>query len=188
MKSLAFWFEFHWSLFLRVQLMAWHWTGDKPLLEPMLPSSLMQYVALGGDALTHWGLNNSAAIFQTIFSNRFSWMKMYQFQMIFHWSLFPRVQYTSIGSDNGLAPTRRQATSHHLNQWWLVYWRIYVSLGLHELIYGGQADISQDYIFNCIFMNENIRIVTKIYSKGAIINVSIRVGKGLVPNRWQAIT
>ena len=27
---------------------------------------------------------------------------------------------------------RRQAASHYLNQWWLVYWRIYASLGLNE--------------------------------------------------------
>ena len=27
-----------------------------------------------------------------------------------------------------------QATSHYLNQWWLAYWRTYVSLGLNELI------------------------------------------------------
>ena len=26
-----------------------------------------------------------------------------------------------------------QATSHYLNQWWLDYWRIFVSLGLNEL-------------------------------------------------------
>ena len=26
-----------------------------------------------------------------------------------------------------------QATSHYLNQWWLVYWHIYASLGLNEL-------------------------------------------------------
>ena len=26
-----------------------------------------------------------------------------------------------------------QATSHYLNQWWLVYWRIYTSFGLNEL-------------------------------------------------------
>ena len=28
----------------------------------------------------------------------------------------------------------RQTTSRYLNQWWLVYWRIYASLGLNELI------------------------------------------------------
>ena len=33
-----------------------------------------------------------AAIFQTTFSNAFSWMKMYKFRLRFHWSLFPRVQ------------------------------------------------------------------------------------------------
>ena len=26
-----------------------------------------------------------------------------------------------------------QATSHYLNQWWFIYWRIYASLGLNEL-------------------------------------------------------
>ena len=26
-----------------------------------------------------------------------------------------------------------QATSHYLNQWWSIYWRIYASLGLNEL-------------------------------------------------------
>ena len=26
-----------------------------------------------------------------------------------------------------------QTTSHYLNQWWIVYWRIYASLGLNEL-------------------------------------------------------
>ena len=44
--------------------------------------------------LTHWGQDKMAAIFQTSFSNRFFWMKMYQFWLIFHWSLFPRVQLT----------------------------------------------------------------------------------------------
>ena len=28
-----------------------------------------------------------------------------------------------------------QASSNYLNQWWLIYWRIYASLGLNELIY-----------------------------------------------------
>ena len=33
-----------------------------------------------------------ATIFQTTFSNAFSWMKMYEFWLKFHWSLFPRVR------------------------------------------------------------------------------------------------
>ena len=34
------------------------------------------------------------AISQTTFSNVFSWMKMFEFRLKFHWSLFPRVQLT----------------------------------------------------------------------------------------------
>ena len=63
----------------------------------------------------------------------FSSMKMFEFRLKFHWSLFQRVQLTIfqhwfrwwLGAD--------QATSHHLNQWWLVYWRIYASLALNGL-------------------------------------------------------
>ena len=33
-----------------------------------------------------------AAIFQTKFSNAFSWIKMYELQLRFHWSLFPMVK------------------------------------------------------------------------------------------------
>ena len=44
--------------------------------------------------LTHWGRDKMAATFQTIFSNPFSWMKMYKFRLRFHWSLFLRVEST----------------------------------------------------------------------------------------------
>ena len=74
-----------------------------------------------------------AAFSQTMFSNAFSWMKMYEFRLKFHWSLFLRFQLTIfqhwfrywLGAD--------QATSHYLKRWWLVYWRIYASLGLNAL-------------------------------------------------------
>ena len=42
--------------------------------------------------LTYWGRNKMAAISQTMFSNEFSWMKMFEFRLRFHWNLFPRVQ------------------------------------------------------------------------------------------------
>ena len=45
-------------------------------------------------ALTHWGRDKMAAISQTIFSNAFSWMEMYEFRLIFHWGLFLGVQLT----------------------------------------------------------------------------------------------
>ena len=42
-------------------------------------------------ALTHWGRDKMAAIFQTTFSNAFSLTKIYEIRIKFHWSLFPRV-------------------------------------------------------------------------------------------------
>ena len=66
--------------------------------------------------LTHWGRDKMDAISQTTFSNAFSWMKIYEFRLSCHWSLFVRVQLTIfqhwfrqwLGAD--------QATSHYLNQ------------------------------------------------------------------------
>ena len=46
-------------------------------------------------ALTHWGRDKMAAVFQTTPSNAFSWMKLlYFFLLIFHWSLFLMVRLT----------------------------------------------------------------------------------------------
>ena len=77
--------------------------------------------------------DNMAAIFQTTFSNGFSWMKMYEFRLKFHWSLFLGVQLTIfqhrfrqwLGAD--------QAASYYLNQWWSVYWHTCVTRGFSEL-------------------------------------------------------
>ena len=57
---------------------------------------------------------------------------MYKSLLGFHWSLFPKSsqQYSSIGSDNAFGA--EQATSRYLDQWWLVYWRIYALLNLNE--------------------------------------------------------
>ena len=41
--------------------------------------------------LTHGGPDKMAAIFQTTFSNAFSWIKMYQFRLQFHRDLYPMV-------------------------------------------------------------------------------------------------
>ena len=46
----------------------------------------------GLNVLTYWGRDNMAAISQTTLSNTFSWMKMLQFRLKFHWNLFLRVQ------------------------------------------------------------------------------------------------
>ena len=45
--------------------------------------------------LTHWGRDKMDAISQTAFSNAFSWMKMFEYRLKFHWNLFLRVQLTT---------------------------------------------------------------------------------------------
>ena len=45
-------------------------------------------------SLTHWDRDKMATILKTILSNAFSWMKMYEFRLEFHWSMFLRVQWT----------------------------------------------------------------------------------------------
>ena len=92
-------------------------------------------------SLTHWGRDKMAAIFQTTFSNAFSWMKMVKFRLSYHGSLFPMVQLTIFQHWLRLWLGADQATGHYLNQWWLVYWRIYASLGLNELSSLGTAMI-----------------------------------------------
>ena len=57
-----------------------------------------------------------AAIFQTTFSNAFSWMKMYRFRLRFHWSLFPRGQLTVFRHWFRECLVAGQATTHYLNQ------------------------------------------------------------------------
>ena len=83
--------------------------------------------------LTHWGRDKMDSIFQTTFPNAFSSMEMFEFRLKFHWSLFLRVQLTISQHWFRKWLGAVQATSHYLNQWWLVYWRIYASPGLNEL-------------------------------------------------------
>ena len=66
----------------------------------------------------------------------FSWIKMLEIRLIFQWSLFLWVESTILHHWFKLWLGTDQATSHYLNQWWLVNWRIYASLGLSELRYG----------------------------------------------------
>ena len=71
-------------------------------------------------AITHWDRDKMAVIFQTTFSNTFSWMKTFEFRFKVHWILFLMVQLTIfqlwfrqwLGAD--------QATTHYLNQWWSI--------------------------------------------------------------------
>ena len=76
-----------------------------------------------------------ADISQTTFWNAFSWMKICKFRLRFHWRLFLRVQLTIFQHWFRKWLGAYQATSHYLNQWWLVYRRIYASISLNELRY-----------------------------------------------------
>ena len=82
-------------------------------------------------------------IFRCIFS-----MKMYKFWLKFHRSLFVGVQLTIFQYWLRQWLGTNQATSLCLNQWRLVYWRIYTSLGRNELkglpIYGLHLKILWD--------------------------------------------
>ena len=98
-----------------VQVMAWRRLGDKPLSETMMvklsthicvtrPQWVKGSISLTYllcvlhicniafqryfRRLTHWGRDKLAAASQTTFSNAFSWVKMYEFWLKFHWSLF----------------------------------------------------------------------------------------------------
>ena len=57
-----------------------------------LPNGHLELI--GEDDLTHWGRDKMAAIWQTMLSNAFSWMKMVEFRLKFYGSLFLRVQLT----------------------------------------------------------------------------------------------
>ena len=69
-------------------------------------------------ALTHWGRDKIDAILQTTCSNAFSWMKIFEFRLKFHWSLFLKVQFTIFQHWFRQWLGAEQATSHYLNQWW----------------------------------------------------------------------
>ena len=124
----------------------------------MWPTSFMDQplFALG---LPHWSRDKMAAIFQTTFSNAFSWMKMFKFRLRFHGSLFPRVQLMIF-----------QHWFGYLNHWWLVYWRIYASLGLNVLtcVYIVSRDflsLKVDPSTNTFFLNIKILFEPKYKRK-----------------------
>ena len=112
-----------------VQVMTWCRQATSHYLSQWWPRSLSTY----GIARPQWGQNKIATIFQMTFSNAFSWMKMHQFWLRFQWSLFLGVQLTIFQHWFRKWLGAAQATSHCLNQWCLIYWRIYASLGLNEL-------------------------------------------------------
>ena len=68
--------------------------------------------------VTHPGWDKMAAILQMTISNAFSWMKMFEFRLKFHWNLFPRVQLAIWQHWFRYWLSTDKATSHYLNQGW----------------------------------------------------------------------
>ena len=104
-----------------VWLMAWHPGGDKTLLPTNDdPLNTLRPRQNG----RHFADDTCKCIFLN---------QMLEIRLIFHWSLFLRVEFTILHHWFTLWLGAYQATSHYLNQWWLDYRCIYASLGLNEL-------------------------------------------------------
>ena len=71
-----------------------------------------------GEVLTHLLLDKTPAISPTIFSDEFSWMKIFTFWLKFHCCLSPMVQLTIIKHWFRQWLGTEQATSHYMNQCW----------------------------------------------------------------------
>ena len=111
-----------------VQLMVWR-------LKQYWSSSLTHICGTSGRWVnTLRPRQNGSPFSRRHFKIAFSWMKIYELHLRFHWSLFLGVWLRIFQHWFKLWLGTVQATSHYLNQWWLVYWRIYASLGLNELM------------------------------------------------------
>ena len=83
--------------------------------------------SFGTARFTYWGQDKMDNISHTTFLNVFSSMKMFAFPLKFHWSLFLSIQLITFQHWFRQWLGAVQATSHYLNQWWLVYSCIYVT-------------------------------------------------------------
>ena len=72
----------------------WLYLGVNFVREEVTPKGESIHFSLFHGTPLHWGRYKIADISQTTFSNAFSWMKMYEFILRFHWSLFLRLYWT----------------------------------------------------------------------------------------------
>ena len=84
--------------------------------------------------LTNWGRDKMAGVFsgdvfKCIFMNENIWISIK-----ISLKLVPKGSINNIPALVQIMAWRRRGDNHFLNLWWLVYWRIYASLGLNELI------------------------------------------------------
>ena len=120
-----------------------------------------------------------AAFSQTTFSNAFSSMKMFEFRLQFHWSLFLRVKLTIFQHRFRSWLSADQATRHYLNQWWLVHWRKYASLGLNELTQMN-VDFDAPTCVGCWVQNLGFLLLTWINFNGWAISSHTLLGMWLL--------
>ena len=66
------------------------------------PVAFLSSVIMGTPQMSYWGRDKMTAISHTTFSRGFYWMKMHELRLTFH-EICSNSQYSSIGSDNGLA-------------------------------------------------------------------------------------
>ena len=109
-----------------VQVMAWGWTGDKPLSELIITKfndTCTHHKASHIETETKW-----PPFRRRHFQVHFLECKLLNFKSNFTeiWSLLSNWRYDSIGSDNGLVPNRRRAIIW--SNVCMLYWCIYVSL------------------------------------------------------------
>ena len=138
-----------------------------------------------------------AVISQTVFSNAFFWMKIYGFRIRFHWFLFLWAQSTIWQHWFTYWRGADQATSHYLNQWWLLYWCIYVSLGLNELMgvmlskpqYVFRFDPLWRYPFNAMYpilpqYRELLRAITHLIISANVVTPWHRNALRIIGHLW----
>ena len=74
---------------IRLQLSQWNWEGNK--YNFVVINVLTDALVLSTYC---WGRDKMADISQMTISNGFSWIKLYEFRLIFHWSSLLRVKLT----------------------------------------------------------------------------------------------
>ena len=135
--------------------------------------------------LSQWDWEKMAGIFQTTFSSAFSWMKMCEFRLSFHWNLFLRFEFTIFQHWFRKWDRAVQAANHYLD--YLDYRCLYASLTLNELTW-------QRMIFSTACSWEKIYIYIRkipwylflrveLTNKQALVDKIICIDMSFKPNR-----
>ena len=85
--------------------------------------------------LTHWGQYKIQAVLQTTFSNTLSWMKIYEFWLIFSLKSVPKGPVNNISVLVQIMAWRRSGDKPLFEPMMVNYWSIYAPLGLNEYFF-----------------------------------------------------